>query len=816
MTLPILLLALAQPGLQAKPSGESASSAPLIQKQEVVYPGKQELAPAPNDYLSWRGWSYLQGASPSVPALYDSVGDWTEIKSHIATARDPKCASWRCRFVIFTRVESDERDSKGILREHRQTLESVQLSHVQASIERLRGWVSARFGGKVELLPDVQIESDWMRDAGNGTQPPFGKSFLQHYLEPRINGGSYEAEDKVFRGPFQSAIVMLPGANIWSPETFEVNLTPIGALSAQPLDRNGLELNLDDQLRTLFLKQVEDRVRIQGFKGMTLGGAPNTEDGWSLASTADEPASDALVKRANETIQLAAPGPDPVPAKVAVLPEFQASLVADQEKGQVLKVSETSGFRTGGAWLPSRNDGMPLAKLDATPTLSLSIKPSSSDPLAIRLESTDGKRLWVSLGPEPACARPWDDEPVVTANVVPNGTWQKVLVDLKAVAAKVGMSDVARMSIEPTPNDKLAGKIRPEPLEWCFDEIKFTSEPATNMSLAVAPDSQATEPESRALFAAKATVASPELVALLRDKSDLVKLNATVAYQTIKDPNAESSLISNSLDLDGTIAAEALKSLMFQGTEKATAVVRQSVRVAFTDYAKQTAALLLGATKDTKVAGDISLLLGCRSWQAWVAGVDALAMINTPSAGQISLTFINGVDPAIKVEVTKNADPSRDQDVRTLLWSSVNEPSDMVRAESDIKLIQSTVAANRTEGYKGVRDDSRWVRILVLRYLAAHPNEDNRSVLRLGVADRSAVVRAEALNGFAALAEKTSLDEIANVLEDQNPVVQLALINLSKTKGLKLPKKTIDAMNSSFDSRVSTASKGLESTSSLN
>ena len=194
-----------------------------------------------------------------------------------------------------------------------------------------------------------------------------------------------------------------------------------------------------------------------------------------------------------------------------------------------------------------------------------------------------------------------------------------------------------------------------------------------------------------------------------------------------------------------------------------------------------------------------------------MAGVEALGMLNTPSAGQISLTFINSADPTVKVAVTRHADSSRDQDIRILLWSAVNEPSDQVRAESDIKLIQSPLPANRIEGYKGVRDDSKFVRLLVLDYLITHPSEDHRQALRIAIADRSAMVRAAAINGFAALSVSPTLEEIGNVLDDQNPVVQIALINLSKLKGLKLPKRTVDAMNASSDPRVSSESKGLAS-----
>jgi HEAT repeat protein len=192
-----------------------------------------------------------------------------------------------------------------------------------------------------------------------------------------------------------------------------------------------------------------------------------------------------------------------------------------------------------------------------------------------------------------------------------------------------------------------------------------------------------------------------------------------------------------------------------------------------------------------------------------VLAVEALAEIPSPDSQIWRLAFIGMSDPAVKLAVTLNADPSIDKVVSPLLWSSVNEPSDLVRAESYIKLIQAPVAATKTEGYKGVRDDSRYVRKLVVEYLAAHPSEDHRNALRTAIADRSAQVRAAALEGFAALDQGATSDEIANVLDDPDSGVQLALIDLSKKKSLKLPQKTVAAMLASPDPRVSAAAKSL-------
>ncbi len=802
-----LLAQQAQPQEAGSPTATSQTQSAMSPDAFFPAPPVETLTP---ELLGWRGWSYLQGAPAVAAKPFESEGDWTALKAKWATIKPAKTAVWKIRFVIFTRTESDDRDANGVLREHRQTLESVQLAQVQAAIERFKAWTTTKFDGRVTIVADVQTETDWMRDSKAEGGAPFGVDFAQRYLEARVNGGSYEAEDKVFRGPYNSIITILPGASPRPLGFGSVNLTPLAEVNALSTGPFGELVNLDSALMSAWLFQVETRAKAQGYQGISINAAAKSPDDiWAALTSTDEVASTAYVSHLGKTLELGPTGVDPAQARVPKRLETEASLVADPDRGQVLKYLEAAGYRGGGFALPVRQDGKPLAAFDTAPTLSFQVRSTSGDPISLRITSSDGKFVWVSIGPDPKLVDSLASGSTYAVPFSPDGKWQKVMVDLKSIGQKNGLSDVVQIAIEPSPNSKLAGKLRPELIEYEFDEFKFSADPAQPLLADVSADASSLDPESRALFAAQAKGPSAELGALLRDKIELVRLNATAAYTKIKDPTIEASLVSNSLDLDPSIAATAMNALMFDGSDNAVSVVRQSVRVAFSDYAKQTAATLLAKTKDPKMAGEVSLLLSNRSWTARVAGVEALAIIGTPAAGQISLAFINGTDPEIKLAVTRHADPSRDADSRTLLWSAVNEPYDMVRAESDIKLIQSPTPANRTEGYKGVRDDSKFVRLHVLEFLASQPKEENRNALRIAVADKSGLVRAAALKGFAALEAPTTIDEISNVLDDSDSNVQLALINLAIKKKLKLPQKTIDAMTSSADPRVSLAAKGL-------
>lgn len=771
------------------------------------FPDKPQESASLAKLADWHGWAYLNGSPGAWPKAYQTSGDWSGIQAKYGGLKVASPAVWHLKVVIFTRTELDGRDQNGVLRERRGTIESSQLAQIREALDRFQAYALAEYDGAVKIVPDIQVETEWMRGTDDLS---LGPDFAKKYFEPRINGGTYEAEDKVFRGPFHSAIYILPGSSSVRLLDSVVNDTPVAAVNASPLDSTGVTQSLDFALRNTWERQVFYRAHQHGFNSISPGVAANTSASpWAIVTDLGEEAPDKYVANLTKTLELGAVIPPPTDVKLSMAPATDAQLVSDPEKGQVLKVVEVSGQRDGGVVLPAKADGTPLVKFDTFPTLTFSVKSSSKDPLSIRVESSNGAVAWISIGADPVLAMPMAESHVVSVPFIANGKWQPFAVDLKQLAQSAGLADVARMAIEPSPNAKLAGKVEPAPVEAEFDQFKFSADAATPLLGQLSPDSASDDPEARALFAAQAKAPSPALAALLKDKSELVRLNATNAYIAFKDASVEEALISNSVDLDPSVASAALKALMAEGSDVARAIVIRSVSVSLSDYNKITAARLLADTKDPKVADDVSRLLASRSWQAHVAAVEALAEIPSPQSQIWRLAFLGMSEPAVKLAVIETADPTQEKVLPPLLWSAVNEPSDRVRAESYIKLIQAAGESNKAEGYKGVRDDSTFVRKVVVEYLTAHPSEDHRNALRLAIADKSSSVRAAALEGFAAMEKGASTDEIANVLDDQSAAVQLALIDFSKKKSVKLPQKTLEAMLASPDSRVSAAAKAL-------
>jgi HEAT repeat protein len=191
-----------------------------------------------------------------------------------------------------------------------------------------------------------------------------------------------------------------------------------------------------------------------------------------------------------------------------------------------------------------------------------------------------------------------------------------------------------------------------------------------------------------------------------------------------------------------------------------------------------------------------------------IAAVQTLGQLPGHPAALIRMSLLAQEDPQLKLEITRTADPNDSYQVSKLLWSAVNEPSDAVRGESDLMLIRSQDPKAEEQGYHGIKDDSVGVRLMLLRYFAQHPDEAARGAIRVAVTDRSARVRAAALLAFAALPKDVGLDELGAVVDDQHPIVQMAITELVKKKGIKLSPETISGMKNSPDPQVRSMAQG--------
>ena len=744
------------------------------QQGAFVFEGKpvplrlvSKAAPQPGaDFLNWDGWQYLGGPAKSVFEPYPVAANWQSISDLWTAKKDQAGVTWRSKIFILLRTEASERDSSGVLRVDRSTLYDKQFAEAMEAIGRVRAWIRADSDGKVDFLPDVEVEEDFIRPID------LGATFAEWYFGPRINGGLYEADDKVYRGPFQSAFYIIPGYGVADPPLAQVNGTPVSGIHTELLGTGADSGRLEIAMYRAFRQQVAERLRMQGFRGEQ---SPPLGDLWSIAASLEEPATDVLLARLKDArgAMLAAPIAAVPTANWWTAPGTDVSLVVDAERGKVLRVKEQVHYRMGGVGLPV---GEPIS-VDSSPTLTLFVKTTDSDPISIRIQGKSSA-FWVSLGRDP--------RPVTPANLVvgsapfdDDGQWHKIAVDLRPLAKEAGVAEIVGMAIEPSPNAFLADITEFGSSEYLLDDIKLSTEEAAPLLPPLKADFASKDPEERALAASEATASSVELIAALSDPSPLVRLNATALYTKVKEPLAEAALVKNMSDLLAPIQEQAVLAVANQGTESAITALRNTIKFTIGDLAKATASRALANTGDVKYTGDLLLLLMQSNWQTAIATVESVAKLNKeiPQARHV---FLRSLVPAVRLRTVELLDMSSPGDRSAAQWHSVNDPSDMVRATAYIRLINSADKALVEEGYKGVRDDSRFARILVLNALAASPKADHRAAIDVALTDKSAAVRVAAIKALAALPGDATTEELNLIRADKHPDVQNAAAELLK------------------------------------
>ena len=407
-----------------------------------------------------------------------------------------------------------------------------------------------------------------------------------------------------------------------------------------------------------------------------------------------------------------------------------------------------------------------------------------------------GKSYRVCLGRDLEPADPTNESEVAFKY---DGTWQRVRINLNAIKSRLGAIDA--VLIEPPIGSTVASRLKPPAIEIRLDEFSVESANSDFLPpLSASPTSM--NPLERSLAAASPSATSADLIKFLADPDRDVKATALRAFQTRKDPLAEPAITELSMSIDPQLAELAVLALAGQGTESSNTALRNALKNGITDRARAPAALVLAETKDPKLAGDIMILLANRSWQTREASVRALGKLPGLEAGIIRLSYLQQTDPAIKLAATQSSDPSREYDMRKIQWSAVNEPSDMVRLQSLIKLVQSPEATFKADGYKGVRDDSIWLRMKLFQWMQDNPSEEHRKAVFLGLADSHPSVRAAAVGAWAYLPGSPTITDLATILNDRYPTVQIAVLRAARERKLVLPAPTIELYKSSPDPAV--------------
>ncbi|MBC8063468.1 MAG: hypothetical protein H7Y17_01445 [Chlorobia bacterium] len=733
---------------------------------QITYP-EAPVRQIPEDVKNWDGFMGLPVAQREWPTPFKEAGDWSPIVSKLETVGLPSkdAPDWKVKVFILTQTDTLIGGGQTPFRQIRHRLDQKQVDLVLRSLARVPGYIRAATDGVLKTTLDVSIDVDpFLIDLVEGSPNPYSD-----YTNARVNQGRFDAEDKLYRGPYH-AVVVIPASKA---AQYLANDSPTRELEEDVVHEIASQAHL-------FWARLNipspPRSGIAGGDGVHLPSLFPSEIWRGLQSSTD-PGYETLAKFYQLADQVRTSRADSleIPSRQAPISNnVSVAISPDDQRGPVLKYSESSPTRKGGFALPFRN-----VDPQKTPYLSFWVKSNSHDSVALQILDGSSK------------GGPGRFQPLI---VVKDGSWNQVTVDLRTYSAGPIDAVVVGPQVTLEEREQIGNII------YLFDDFQLLATGNANQ-----PDFSPIPEIYRTALAAK-TLSAQDLV---KETSDLVKLNGLISKDGTYGTSDEAALIELTKSVNVRIARQAVIRLAQLGTPSAKTEILRLVTASPFDQVKQVAAVEVGRFGDPKTAGILSRLFASKSWQTRMSGAKGLTMLPGDDAAVISMTFLQETDPQIRLAVTRGANTKNSVVIKRLLWSAINDPSDAVRAESAWKLIQSGKPKEAAEGYKVIRDDSVGVRLHLLNRFALEPSEGHRDAIRVAIADSSPFVRANALRTLAKQPGEVSIDEVTTVLEDKFPIVQFALIDLAATKKFVLPASALANLRSSIDFRIVEKAKGL-------
>lgn len=756
----VACVAIVAPGHRIE--AQSASVVRLADRDvPITFPEPVGLA-HPADVLAWTGWGPLKTTAATVPGF--------DPRSLAQAPTNTDAGKLRLKFLLPSR--SDRAVTVGGAKfRYRFDLEEPQVQEAFAAISRLKFLVAKQTGGAVTVEPDLEWFNEdtrdlpWERMYGDGTIA-FRES------EVRTNGGTYDAEDRRYRGPYHAVIHLTPiptrtvqvGTGWSAPEY-------VLSVPGDASDATAFEARLGGLAMAIVDRYVPAESK--------------TSPGASAKALARFTPAAANLIAATETTPLVRTG------------EITFRVAEDNDRGPVMEYLEQSSVRAGRIALPLPDAGtVPTG----TPNLEFWMRQRSADPIALFI---NGRA--VTLGTDRVT--PGADAPP-SVNFPRDGMWHKVVVPIPTEA-------LTSLELGPSPTARARGKITFGAIAASFDDFAWTSE-LPSPPAAIAPPTSPFEGtvDARTLALSEVTTLEDgQWIRLLGDRDPQIAMNAIERAPKPLTGGMRTAILAATKSIDPHVAATAVQRLAAEPDANTELEFRNLMSYGLTDLVRTESARALTTSKDAYAAGYIVALLGDRRANVRLGGLRALTQMSGEKIGILRMAYINQVDPAIKVQVTQFADVASDYEMRKLLWSAVNEPWDAVRAMSAYKLSQSGVAEFQRQGFDGLQDDSIAVRRWLVRAWNAAPKAAYRPAYQRAVVNADAAVRALALDGLASLGP-VNVAEVENLLRDENEAVQLALIRTAKAGRITLPDATIQRFRTSENPRVRSAAAELKGTNS--
>src|SRR5579871_3539790 len=433
--------------------------------------GSAEFSP---EVAAWKGWASLH-SKPIGPLLgpFATDGDWAPVlKEKGALQPEANAVPWRVKVLLLSSVDFFSPDKDGNLLERRTGIYGPSRDRIAQGLALAAAKLQARAAGRLAVSYDATEDSTLYEETvaeGAG----LGSEALRAYVAPRINGGSFEANDKLYHGPYHLCLVIHAG--LCKAASCTINATPIVSIPA-PADDENASRYAEDVYRAFALAATECSRR-HGREPAPAEPAQNVEPFGTqtpdqIASDADfaPPAGAAI----SEALRAGPFGWPPVPRSgdpIATMwspasSNTQLSVADDPDKGSILTAKIGGTFATGGFIVPTEL-GMKELVAKAEHFLVFDARTSATEPLSLGVLSGSGlSNRSVSLGP-----------PQSQGMALPlprDGAWHQVAVDL----TKFGVSaDSDRLYIGFPPDAALRPKNSILATEYSFANFALAAKP---------------------------------------------------------------------------------------------------------------------------------------------------------------------------------------------------------------------------------------------------------------------------------------------------------------------------------------------------
>lgn len=167
--------------------------------------------------------------------------------------RTPK----RFKVLIFSNSTIIDRRADGVIRQRRGGLEPNHIDEVYQGLGQFKMFVEAGLPG-VEVLFDVQVDSDMVVDDTSAENGIFGDQFLEESVAPRLNDDPFEADDRIFRGPYEG-VFAIHGGLIRTAATNFLQSTPVSTIGFHLFSDRPAADSLGLQLAAAWQNQVAGR-----------------------------------------------------------------------------------------------------------------------------------------------------------------------------------------------------------------------------------------------------------------------------------------------------------------------------------------------------------------------------------------------------------------------------------------------------------------------------------------------------------------------------------------------------------------------------